>query len=50
MDGWIDIKQRPLLNIIVTSPTMPYFLRAIDCNEKLKDATLMFQGVKICNL
>lgn len=25
MDGWTNIQQRPLLNVIVTSPTGPYF-------------------------
>ena len=33
MDGWTDIQQRPLLNIIVTSRAGPYFLKAIDCSE-----------------
>jgi hypothetical protein len=46
MDGWTDIQQRPLLNIIVTSSTGPYFLRAIDCIGKLKDATFMFEVLK----
>ena len=39
MDGWKNIQKRPLLNIIVTSPKGPYFLRAIDCSGKMKDAT-----------
>ena len=46
MDGWTDIQHRPLLNIIVTSPAGPYFLRAIDCSGKLKDATFMFEVLK----
>lgn len=44
--GWTDIQQRPLLNIIVTSPAGPYFFRAIDCSGKLKDATFMFEILK----
>ena len=46
MDGWTYIQQRPLLNIIVTSPAGPYFLRAIDCSGKLKYATFMFEILK----
>ena len=46
MDGWTDIQQRPLLNIIVTSLAGPYFLRAIDCSGKLKDDTFMFEILK----
>ena len=46
MDGWTNIQQRPLLNVIVTSPEGPYFLRAIDCSGKLKDATFMFEMLK----
>jgi hypothetical protein len=46
MDGWTNIQQRPLLNIIVTSLAGPYFLRAIDCSGKLKDATFMFEVLK----
>jgi hypothetical protein len=46
MDGWTDIQQSPLLNIIVTSSTRPYFLREIDCSGKLKDATFMFEVLK----
>eukprot|EP01018_Ginkgo_biloba_P003016 Gb_18531 [translate_table: standard] len=34
MDGWIDIRNHPLLNIIVSSTSGPYFLRAIDCSRK----------------
>ena len=46
MDGWTNIQQRPLLNIIVTSLAGPYFLKAIDCIGKLKDATFMFEILK----
>lgn len=46
MDGWTDIQQRPLLNIIVASPFRPYFLRAIDCIGKLKDVVFMFEILK----
>eukprot|EP01018_Ginkgo_biloba_P017160 Gb_40238 [translate_table: standard] len=37
MDGWTDIRNRPLLNIIVSSTLGPYFLRAIDCSRKEKN-------------
>eukprot|EP01018_Ginkgo_biloba_P020548 Gb_02890 [translate_table: standard] len=37
MDGWTDIRNRPLLNIIVYSTSRPYFFRAIDCSGKEKN-------------
>eukprot|EP01018_Ginkgo_biloba_P019121 Gb_37880 [translate_table: standard] len=37
MDGWIDIRNRPLLNIIVSSTSGLYFLRAIDCSGMEKN-------------
>eukprot|EP01018_Ginkgo_biloba_P035954 Gb_31152 [translate_table: standard] len=37
MDGWTDIHNRPLLNIIVSSTSGPYFFRAIDCSGKEKN-------------
>eukprot|EP01018_Ginkgo_biloba_P019938 Gb_40356 [translate_table: standard] len=37
MDGWIDIRNRPLLNIIVSSTSGPYFFRAIDCSGEEKN-------------
>eukprot|EP01018_Ginkgo_biloba_P029829 Gb_04337 [translate_table: standard] len=37
MDGWTDICNRPLLNIIVSSTSGPYFFRAIDCLGKEKN-------------
>ena len=43
MDGWTDIAKRPLINIIVTCRDGPYFLRAIDCSGKRKDATFQFE-------
>ena len=46
MDGWTDIQQRPLLNVIITSPARPYFLKAIDCSGKTKDATFIFEMLK----
>ncbi|KAH9312316.1 hypothetical protein KI387_027351 [Taxus chinensis] len=36
MDGWTDIRHRPLINIIVSCKDGPYFLRAIDCFGKRK--------------
>ena len=46
MDGWTYIRQRPVLNVIATSPEGPYFLKAIDCSGKTKDATFMFEMLK----
>eukprot|EP01018_Ginkgo_biloba_P029576 Gb_20728 [translate_table: standard] len=37
MDGWTDIRNRPLLNIIVSSTSGPYFFRAIDYSGKEKN-------------
>jgi len=45
MDGWTDIRQRPLINIIVTGSEGP-FLRAIDCSGKKKDAEFQFVFLK----
>ena len=42
MDGWTDVRHRPLINIIVTSPASSYFLRAIDSSGKKKDADFQF--------
>ena len=43
MDGWTDIAKRPLINIIVTCREGPFFLRAIDCSGKRKDAAFQFE-------
>eukprot|EP01018_Ginkgo_biloba_P019120 Gb_37872 [translate_table: standard] len=37
MDSWTDICNRPLLNIIVSSTSGPYFLRVIDCSRMKKN-------------
>ena len=37
MDGWTDCRNRPLINIIISSITGPYFLRAIDCSGQEKN-------------
>jgi hypothetical protein len=37
-DCWIDMTNRPLVNIIIVSPPGPYFLRAIDALGKEKNA------------
>eukprot|EP01018_Ginkgo_biloba_P012922 Gb_21950 [translate_table: standard] len=37
MDGWTDIRNCPLLNIIMSSTSGSYFLRAIDCSGKEKN-------------
>jgi hypothetical protein len=36
-DGWTDTKQRPLINVIASSPTRAMFLRAEDCSGEVKD-------------
>lgn len=46
MDGWTDIRHRPLINIMVTSTAEPYFLSAIDCSGHSKDVHLQFQILK----
>ena len=46
MDGWTNIQQRPLLNIIIASPSGPYFLRATDCTRKMKDAAYQYEELK----
>jgi hypothetical protein len=33
-NGWIDTTNRPLVNIIVMSPSGSYFLRAIDASKE----------------
>ncbi|KAH9326223.1 hypothetical protein KI387_006401, partial [Taxus chinensis] len=46
MDGWTDIRHRPLINIIVSCKNGSYFLRAIDCSGKRKDAKFQYQILK----
>jgi hypothetical protein len=43
MDGWTNIAKCPLINIIVTCLDGPFFLRAIDCSGKHKDAAFQFE-------
>ena len=43
MDGWIDIRKRPLINIIVTSSEGPFFLKAVHYFGKHKDASFQFE-------
>eukprot|EP01018_Ginkgo_biloba_P019824 Gb_35912 [translate_table: standard] len=45
MDGWTDRRNRPLLNIMVSCPRGPYFMRAIDLEGK-KNA--IFQSELLC--
>lgn len=42
MDGWTDCRCQPLINVIVTCPAGSYFLRAIDCSGRHKDADFQF--------
>ena len=37
MDGWTDIRNRSLINIIITCTEGPFFLNAIDCSGHQKD-------------
>ena len=46
MDGWTNIKYRPLINLIVTNTIGAYFLSVIDCSGKKKDASFQFQILK----
>ena len=38
MDGWTDIRNCPLINIIITCTEGPFFLKAVDCSRHRKDA------------
>eukprot|EP01018_Ginkgo_biloba_P003110 Gb_13336 [translate_table: standard] len=40
-DGWIDARNKPLINVIVVCPKGSMFLNAVDCNGELKDATFI---------
>jgi len=40
-DGWNDTANRPLVNIIVMSPSGSYFLRAIDASGEEKNVDLI---------
>ena len=42
MDGWIDVRHRSLINIIVTSLASSYFLTVVDCLGEKKDAEFQF--------
>ncbi len=41
MDGWTDCGNRPLINIIVSSISSPYFLKAIDCSGHEKNTLFL---------
>lgn len=43
MDGWANIRKRPLINIIVTSAEGPFSLKVVDCFGKCKDASFQFE-------
>ena len=47
MDGWTDCRNRPLINIIVSSISGPYFLKAIDCSGQEKNT--MFLKEQLCD-
>ena len=37
-DGWTDTRNRPLMNIILSTPKGPHFFKAIDCSGQEKNA------------
>eukprot|EP01018_Ginkgo_biloba_P010454 Gb_26948 [translate_table: standard] len=40
-DGWTDVRNMPLINVIVVCPNCSMFLNAVDCNGELKDGTFI---------
>ena len=40
-DGWTDTRQRPLINIIASSPQGAMFLKAEDCSGEVKDSNFI---------
>lgn len=40
---WVYIPRRPLINIIVTSSAGSFFLGAVDCSVKRKDASFQLE-------
>ena len=42
MYGWTNIRNHPLINIIITCTEGPFFLRAIDCSRHRKDTDFQF--------
>eukprot|EP01018_Ginkgo_biloba_P023328 Gb_37124 [translate_table: standard] len=40
-DGWTDVRNKPLINVIVVCPKGSMFLNAVDCSGELKDATFI---------
>lgn len=47
MEGWIDCKNHPLINIIVSSISGPYFLKAIDSIGQ--ENNIMFLKYQLCD-
>ena len=47
MDGWTNCKTRALINIIVSSISSPYFLKAIDCFSQ--ENNTMFLKDQLCD-
>ena len=41
MDGWSDCQNRPLINIVISSISGPYILRAIDCSGQEKNVVFL---------
>ena len=41
MDGWTDCRNHPLINIIISSITGPYFLRPVDCSGQEKNVVFL---------
>eukprot|EP01018_Ginkgo_biloba_P006658 Gb_37096 [translate_table: standard] len=40
-DGWTDVRNMPLINVIVVCPKGSMFLNVVDCNGELKNATFI---------
>ncbi|XP_059069104.1 uncharacterized protein LOC131859411 [Cryptomeria japonica] len=40
-DGWKDCKNRPLINVIAVCPKGAMFLKAVDCEGQVKDASFI---------
>eukprot|EP00253_Pinus_taeda_P033005 PITA_33005 len=43
LDGWIDGKNRTIINFLVFYPQRTMFLRSVDASDKVRDANLLFE-------
>eukprot|EP00253_Pinus_taeda_P033798 PITA_33798 len=42
-DGWMDGKNRTIINLLISCPQGTMFFRLVDAFDKVKDATLLFE-------